>query len=401
MVGSDTEKSYIAYVGHMLFPWGQAASRRVYGNAMSLAASGHNVIVVSGSAHPSELTPLELCENNCSLSHIGLGVSPTKNDTPLQKALKLLFTSSLHAVRWLEAQPTKPTHVVLYGGYTPYLMRLLPWCRRNNVTLIADLVEWHSASQLPGGALGLSGLNIFLSMRCLYPKCDGIITISSYLSRYYQKRGCSTVQVPPTVDMATLPPSEGFELRESKYVTLVYAGSPQNKDLLLPIIDGMQLVDPRSEKFRLIVLGPTENDVINSCCAGGPLPPSVQVKGRIPQNEVAEVLQSADFSVLLRPPLRYADAGFSTKFVESLANGIPVIANLTGDMGMYLNDGVEGFVCQDHSAEAFSQALGRALVLTPEDLLQMRLNAHSQAKRSFDYRQYSDVLAELIEITHK
>ncbi|WP_321372015.1 glycosyltransferase [uncultured Desulfuromusa sp.] len=397
----DFTKPYIAYVGHMLFPWGQAASRRVYGNAMSFVASGHNVTVVSGSAHPAELTQLEILENGCSLSHVGLRVSPTQNDTPLQKAIKLLFAASRHTLDWLETQPTRPTHIVLYGGYTPYMMRLLPWCRRNNVSLIADVVEWHSASQFTGGAFGLSALNVNIAMRYLYPRCDGIITISSYLSRYYKKRGCPIAQVPPTVDMDTLSSSEGFRIRESKYLTLIYAGSPKNKDLLRPIIDGMKIVDPNFARVRLIVLGPSEEDVSNMCCDGEAIPPSVLVKGRIPQEEVAEILQSADFSVLLRPPLRYADAGFSTKFVESLVNGIPVIANLTGDMGMYLNDGGEGFVCQGYSAEAFAEVLGLALTLSPEGLLQMRLNAHSQAKRSFDYRQYSDVLAELIEITHK
>lgn len=368
---------------------------------MSLVDSGVNVVVASGSDLPKDTTLLESVEGKGSLYHIGLGVSPGKNDSPLQKAVKLLFTSSLQTIRWLDAQPIKPTHVVLYGGYSPYLLRLLPWCRRNNIALVADIVEWHSSSQFSGGAFGLSGLNVSLAMRYLYPKCDGIISISSYLSHYYQKRGCLVTRVPPTLDMEVLAPPKRSSLRRSRVLTLIYAGDPQKKDLLRPVIDGIRLADPNYERIRLIVLGPSEEDVRNGCCDDKPIPPSIQVMGRIPQHEVAEVLKTADFSVLVRPSLRYANAGFSTKFVESLANGVPVIANLTGDMAMYLNDGVEGFVCEDHSAEAFSRALGRALMLSPEDLFQMRINAHLQAQHAFDYRQYTGVLARLFEAVYK
>ena len=393
-MGIDFKKPYVAYVGHMLFPWGQAASRRVFGNAMSLVNRGYQVVVASGSSQPERV---ECCENVEGLFHVGLGGSPMKGDSSWVKACKLLFTASQRTISWLDSQPVKPSHIILYGGYTPYLLRLLPWCRHHNVALIADLVEWQNASQLPGGALGLSSININLAMRFLYPKCDGIISISSYLSKYYMGRGCRVVQVPPTLDTSLSPlPIEGES--EHRFLTLVYAGDPGKKDLLQPVIDGIKIADPYSERLRLIVLGPTEQEVSSICCNGESVPSFVTVKGRVPQDEVAAILKSADFSVLMRPNMRFANAGFPTKFVESLSNGIPVIANHTSDLGLYLRDKVEGIVVSDCTAYAFSVALKRVLNLSADELYVMKKSAYLQSRNSFDFRKYSDSIAELLEL---
>jgi len=392
---------WIAYVGHMLFPWGQAASRRVYGNAMSMVSAGHNVVVASGSDQSQNITCLEKHDNGKNLSHIGLGACSKGNESPWGKALRLLFESSLRTINWLESQPTKPTHIVLYGGYSPYMLRLIPWCRRNNVTLVADIVEWHDPQQLPGGKFGLSSLNYAVAMRYLFPKCDGIISISSYLSDYYRQCGCPVVQIPPTLDMSKVASPEIVQHPVSKPLTLVYAGDPRKKDLLRPIIDGMKLAAPDADRVRLLVLGPTEEQVLATCTDGAPLPKSVQLLGRVPQNQVAGILRRADFSVLLRPQMRFANAGFPTKFVESMANGVPVIANCTSDIGTYLHDGVEGFVCKDHSEVAFSEALKKALSLEPESLVKMRMAAYSQAQKSFDYRAYVEPLAAFLDDVRK
>ena len=39
--------------------------------------------------------------------------------------------------------------LILYHGYTPFVIRLLKWCRKNRVPLIADVVEWYDAASSP------------------------------------------------------------------------------------------------------------------------------------------------------------------------------------------------------------------------------------------------------------
>ena len=385
----------IVYTGHMLFPWGQAASRRVYGNAMSMVDGGRNVVVVSGSDEPNGINVLETHENGKCLSHIGLGTSPSGGGSPIQKAWRLLFASSSLTVRWLDAQPKLPSHVVLYGGYTPYLVRLLPWCRRNNVPLIADIVEWHDPEQLPGGKVGMTYLNYSLAMRWLYPKCDGIISISSYLSEFYKGKECPVVQIPPTLDILG-PDRPVIKRTNSKMLKLVYAGDPGRKDLLKPVVEGMRMVDPSGANLELTIIGPTEDQVCVACSLERVPESGIVVLGRLPQREVSKFVQEADFSVILRTPARFSSAGFPTKLVESMANAVPVIANLTSDIGCFLLDGEDGIVCEDHSAASFAEALQRVVKLSSDEILNMKKAAYSNSIASFDYRNYAKPLAEFL-----
>ena len=113
------------------------------------------------------------------------------------------------------------------------------------------------------------------------------------------------------------------------------------------------------------------------------------------------MLRQTDFSVLLREPRRFAQAGFPTKFCESLAAGTPVIANLTSDLGMYLTDGVEGLVVDDHSTSALVTTLRRAVALTLDERQVMREAARRRAQQSFDFRTSTQQMATFLEDLHR
>lgn len=391
-----TSSSWIAYVGPFPFPWGLAGSRRMCGVARSLAEAGYRVVVGGGDASPVDYKSLGEGEVDGSITYIGLGESPEKGASVLQKSARIFLSWGARTVTWLDAQPVKPTHVFVYGGSAQYMLRLLPWCKRNKVKLVADVVEWYDPRQMSGGRFGPFNLSAQLALRYLYSKCDGVVAISSLLERHYSNEGCPVVRVPPTLDV------RGYKLLErdsspaSSRLTLVYAGTPGNKDLLANVIAGVDRVDPQGIRVRLLVMGPTLQQV-KGLFHGRDIPPSVEVLGRVPQAEVANYITMADFSVLLREPARFANAGFPTKFVESLANGTPVIANLTSDLGLYLRDGIEGMVCSDHSVDAFVVALKRALELTPEQRLLMRKAARQQAEKAFDFRGYADELSRFLQ----
>jgi glycosyltransferase involved in cell wall biosynthesis len=384
----------------MLFPWGQAASRRVYGNARSLVHSGYDVIVAGGSAEPETVAELPCPGDSGRLYHVGLGILPKRVETQLEKARRMLFSSSLSLLDWLETQTSKPSHIILYGGYAAYLLRLLPWCRRNGVALIGDVVEWYKASELPGGRFGLHSLNVSLGLRHLFPRCDGVIAISSYLSNYYAGRGCRIVQVPPTVDTEQISPRVASD-DGSHPLTLVYAGTAGKKDLLRNVIEGMMVADPSMSRVRLKIVGYSADEVRSNWLGGAAVPRSILPMGKVEQREVFAILREADFTVMLRPQERFTQAGFPTKFVESIACGTPVIANLTSDLDRYLADEQAGIVCRDHSAAAFSEALGKALRMRADEVTVMRVSARQLAESSFDCRRYSGQLDSFLESTRR
>jgi glycosyltransferase involved in cell wall biosynthesis len=390
------KKSWIAYVGPFLFPWGQPGSRRVCGIARSFADAGYDVVIGSGGAEPSQPTNLDEGEEPGSITYLGLGEVPAPGTSLVDKSLQLFMHWGTKTVAWLDAQPNKPSHIVLYGGSAQYMFRLLPWCKRNNVPLIVDVVEWYDASHMAGGFFGPFHISAKIALRYYYPKCDGIIAISSYLAEHYRQHGCTVVTVPPTLDVKNHSLIFNEKDTDQSRLTLVYAGTPGKKDLLTNVIRGIAQIDADGRRVRLLVMGPTLEQV-KQLLNGSEPPAFVQVLGRIPQTEVAKIVQQSDFSVLLREPLRFAQAGFPTKFVESMTNGTPVMANLTSDLGRHLHDGVEGLVCRDHSASAFAETLQRALILTPAQLQDMCYAARKQAESSFDFHTYTDSLSNFLD----
>jgi glycosyltransferase involved in cell wall biosynthesis len=358
--------------------------------ARSLIAAGHRVIVASGDREPRALTELEA---DGALSYVGLAELPTSDQGLLGKMRRVFFDQGERTIRWLQAQETRPTHVIAYGCYSPFIGRLRAWCERTATPLVADIVEWYDGSHQAGGRLGPFHLSTEHALRRHFHRCAGVIAISRYLEDHYRARGTKVIRVPPTLDVLNAP--LGASDRRGGPLRLVYAGTPGKKDLLANIIRGVALVDPSGKAVELEVLGPGEADVAR--LLGGTVPPAVRVRGRVSQAAVAESVGSADFSVLLRRPLRFAQAGFPTKVAESLAVGTPVISNATSDIAEYARDGAEGIICASESPDAFAQGLKRALSLTDVQRVDMRKAARTRAERCFDFRSYSTPLNAFIE----
>lgn len=387
----STHADWIAYVGPFRFPWGEAGSRRVFGIAQSLNSRGYNVVVGSGEAGPADLTWVAGTDGPGSMSYLGLGELPASSQSLAAKSLQRFIRAGQRTVAWLRAQPTRPSHVLVYGGGAPYAAHLQRWCHANDIPLVADIVEWYSHQQLPGGFFGPPHLSAKIALRRYYPRCDGIIAISSMLERHYQARGCRVVRVPPTLDVAGLSIAPAAPRPDRPGLTLIYSGTPGKKDLLSNIVHGVAKVRAEGGPVSLQVIGPTVDQVRD--LVGPALDPiGVRVLGPVPQPDVPHLLRQADFTVLLRRPARFAEAGFPTKFCESIANATPVIANLTSDLGTHLRDGIEGLVCADHSIDALAHTLRRALRLNHDERSRMRWAARAEAERSFDYRRHADSL---------
>jgi len=89
---------------------------------------------------------------------------------------------------------------------------------------------------------------------------------------------------------------------------------------------------------------------------------------------------------LLRPNQRFAQAGFPTKLVESLAAGVPAIVNSTGDIAQFVSDGEEGILLPDQSASSLALGIKRILAMPRERWLEMSSAAKKRAVRSFHYQ---------------
>ncbi len=390
----EPTKPLIAYVGPFGFPDGGAAARRILGNAQSMVAAGYRVSIGSGQCTPAHGNGSSSIQDGITVDSIGERTSEHLS-SPLKRMRYALM--GRRTVAWLDRMSQKPAAVVLYSGYSPYLLNLMPWCRKHAVPLVFDAVEWYEPVSTFAGLVSPYQWNIDFAMRFLCTRIDGIIAISSYLQDFYEAAGRRVARVPPTLDTAVI---EARTAGSSNGLTICYAGSPGNKDLLDTMIEAVLRIDTSGQQVRFHIAGLGEEDVLKypALATRGlhRLPGSVVAFGQLPHDRTLSLVRESDFSVLLRRDSRYAHAGFPTKFVESFAVGTPVIANLTSDLKSHLRDGNTGFVCDGEDAEQMERALRRALAADANERGQIRVNARRHAELAFDYRVFSDMLGSFL-----
>ncbi len=383
---------WIAYVGSFSFPWGEPGSRRVSGICRSIADNQYQVNVCCGQTDPIKLTNLNEGERLGSIKYIGLKESTKCYKTINKKLKQFIFYSGLNTVKWLDNQRNKPACVISYGAGLSQIVRLQTWCRKNRIPFIVDVVEWYHPKQLIGGLLGPLHLSSEILLRYFYPKSQGIIAISSFLEKYYSNKKCDVIRIPPTIDIESFEKDKKYHLNQTnRKLHLIYAGTPGKKDKIDIIINAISKIDPTGKRVKLEIVGPTSNQV-KSLIGKNTLPPFVLLTGRVEQNVLPKIINKADFTILVREQLKYTKAGFPTKVVESLANSVPVITNLTSDLNLYIIDKKNGIICDNYSTSSVVYALKNALNLSDGKIMEMRKCARETANTYFDFRNYNDTL---------
>lgn len=389
-MGSD-ESQWIAYVGPFEFPQ-SAAGRRVLGISRALADCGFNVCVLSGSVGVGRAEDDR--PEGATARHVAFGRS--RSTTGFSRIMEL-FAMAMRSRRWIQRQRARPRAIVLYSGYLPYLLCFMRWARRRNIAVIFDAVEWYAAATPLRMLLSPYHWSIEVAIRVLMTRLDGIISISTAFTRYFQRKAVPVLQVPPTLATKDVPQDEHSV---SRPLELVYAGNPGSKDLLATVVEAVTRMDTSGADIRLHIAGPSEEQIRTfpsmEPWLGRDLPSSIICHGTLSHSEVLSLVHRASFSVLVRPWDRVSRYGFATKFVESFAVGTPVIGNRTGDLSQYLKDGKTGFVCNGTDAGSLMNAMHRAREVDAPAYLTMRMSARRTAEESFESENYSQSLADFI-----
>ena len=225
-------------------------------------------------------------------------------------------------------------------------------------------------------------------------KLDYIISISPYLTAYYQSHGCKNViQIPPImscVKSEIVPTSHGRHL--------VYAGAPAQKDLILPYLIAIKDINNDQVKVVADIVGVTKEQVKTLLQIDDPEKIGIIAYGRVPHEECVKVIEKADFSILFRENLRYAKAGFSTKLSESLSLGIPVLCNAVGGADEIIKDGFNGIKIKGCDSASIMKAIERILLLDEGSIDAMKQHAIETAKQRFVGELYTAVLDRAVNM---
>lgn len=395
-----SEAPVTALVGEFLFPDGEAYCTRAIGLGKMLRNAGGNVWIQGTQPTPSRDSARSLVGSVEDLHYQNLASNPhTANRL---SNLGRTITRGLDACRFVSKHSPTTTNVILKSSSSRYLIPFLCGAWRSRWRLFVDVVEWYDYSHLPSGRFGPRALDCHLSMTALVPQTSGVIAISTFLENYYRQRGVRTIRIPQIVDLNEAKWNFNEPRRfDSSCTNLVYAGVPGRKDLVGDVVRAVSLLVGEGIGVKLHLIGPTRNEMRDLLANDASLVnqmdgSSLVFHGRVSAAEIPTLLARADYSVLLRPNARYAQAGFPTKLTESFAAGVPMIGNITGDIGLYLRNGETGWVVPDASVEALVATLKQVVRVSPGYQSAMRAFAKAEAGRSFDLRNYVDLLREFI-----
>ena len=293
----------------------------------------------------------------------------------------------------------KPDLVIFYGYSAE--KKIVNYCKKNNVEIIVDRTDWFEASDREG----LFGL-IFTkyvadkSIEKYDYEANGVISISKYFYDFYKAGGQNTIWLPPIFEVAH---HDKFKKRSSEAIRLVYAGSlGGTKDIIDPVVECVfSKFNKEKIRFALNLVGITEEQLNVRFGKHDWKMVGINAYGRVPHDAAERIVSESDFSFLLRQNKRYAKAGFSTKFAESMSNGVPVICTKVSGADVLIDNMKNGILIENNEVSTIEATLNKLLNLTDDEIADMKNAAYDSALKYFDYHAYIEPLRLFIENNRK
>ena len=375
------------------FPRGIAISSRMLNFCRLLRDAGYSVHVITGHAADQEVVPLKVY----SIEGITYQVISSASGSSKES-----FFGNPRFVqecdRYLKANNVD---FVFMTASSEMFIRLQRVIRSHRVRYYVEQCEWMDVSTYKLRYADIRYLKAELLCKKGYFHPNGIVSISRLLNNHYKSLGVNSIRIPTILDVKNTPITNRFKWHDK--IHIVFAGSlGGSKEWMKPIIEALTLNEKYRERIVFDVYGPSKDQILTNIGGSSELldnaGKSVVIHGRIPQEEIPEVYAHSDFLIFVRPQRRSSDAGFPTKFAESMAVGTPVITNNTGDIGLYLNNGENGYLLADNTTEAVCECFETVINLDADRYMQMRNLARKTAEERFDYRVYIDEVSGFFSI---
>lgn len=385
------KKGTIVYIGGFELPDKNAAAHRVVGNGKALRELGYEVIFigVNKSQSNTELTD--------GPDVFGFESYRRANPVSLIGWIKDLKNSGNY-IKLIESFPNVRA-VICYNLPSLLLYTIKSFGRKNKVQVYSDCTEWYDIKKKGNSFLKylIRKLDVYLRMRIINPRLDGVIVISDFLYTYYSRKKINVIKVPPLVDLSDEKWISPLELNPGKVTEIFYAGTPFSlykepmyKDRLDLIIEALWNLKNQGFCFVMHIAGVQKFEVTNNfpqlASKIDELSNSLIFYGKIPHLQVLEKLKHCDFSLFIRYNSWAVRAGFPTKFVESISCSVPVLTNNHSNIHDFLVEGLNGYWLDISSLHLMSESL--KIPLKAERLTIQHMKIECNRNRLFDYRNY-------------
>lgn len=359
------------------FPYGDASSIRAQNICRMLHAAGHHVHVIADYVSSEFQESVPYCTYETLFEK-------------QQSLLKRYLVPKASIAVLKEYCANNVVDVIISNARFDRYNALVYFCKECDYKLIIENCEWYHYSSFKLKLLDYRYWKNERMLRAGFAKADGFVSISRLLDEHNKSFGRPSVRIPTIIDV--LNARCNLSCSNSKNM-IIYAGSLGNsKEFLAPAIKILAENLDFQNKIQFHIYGPNRQKVLANIGGDEQLlykaGDSVVIHGRVPQKEIHEIMMKADFQLFIRPLRRSSDAGFPTKLGESMTAGTPVITNNTGDIGLYLKDGYNGYLLKDNSPSSVLEAFEKIVSLTKKEREAMRRHARQTAEENFDFRNY-------------
>ena len=300
-------------------------------------------------------------------------------------------------------------YVFCYGsiGFANQLLMLSDWCKKNHVHIIANCVDLPDVNHGNMVERIVKKLDRVIRYNAMSNGMDGMIAVSRYIQDIFaQKSNYPIAVIPPLKDVQEM---EKYDFAPRDNVKkIVYVGVPfpidgrkvdesAYKDRIDLFID--LLCAAACKDWRLDIYGITKEQYSRVVTRQQPLLARYQKQivfhGRIGHEKALRIVADADYTVVYRLKNRMTMAGFSTKFVESISCGTPVIMTDTSEYTSYIEKGAVCIMLDVSDEEQQRCALEYALTKSAEEIVGMKRQCRECGV--FDYRNYIEIMRAFLE----
>lgn len=321
-----TNKGTIVYIGAFELPDKNAAAHRVINNSKIFYELGYKVVFLGADKDIKE----DVYE---PIKGAFYDSYPYKYPFNLFEWIKCLF--GFKHLKTILDSVDDLKYVIAYNMHASPFKKVMKYCKKRNIKVVTDITEWYENKFSLSPIKFIKHFDTKKVMEKLNKKVDGAIVISSYLKNYYEKSIKNIVMIPPLVDLQE--DIWNQQTKKSETINFIFNGFVEKgkEDIGLTIECFLDLKDD----CHLKVLGITKEEFCEMYPHLAHLvdlsKDKVSFYGPIPHKESVKQLLESDYCFIVRQSSRKNNAGFSTKFVESVTAGITIVATKTGDMENY------------------------------------------------------------------
>lgn len=290
--------------------------------------------------------------------------------------------------------------VILLNTHVWLLKPFLGLCKKRKIKVIHERTEYPLITIKRGF---LSNIHYAIYRGSILQRLDGMFVITESLRRYFSEQLKSFIPIQVInmmVDPSRFSISDGKSEVGFRYIA--YCGSmdiaKDGVDILIRAFGKALRMIRQPNDLRLLLIGSIPDNhlmkkyqqiIKESQCED-----RVVFTGSVSRESIPQLLQGAEALALARPESKQAEGGFPTKLGEYLATGKPVVITNTGEISVFLQDGINAFIVNPGNVDSFVDKLillfddypkAKEIGQKGKELVYNEFNYYTQAKRLNDF----------------